>query len=119
MPSATSTLASGAPAGGDAPAQLIGTWRLASRDSPERGLLFIISQSHYRVPNRFASGDLAVDGDEIAFFNATLCGLTLPDGVGRYKWNVEGDTLRFQPVGEEPCGGRKDILAGTVYHRVG
>jgi hypothetical protein len=120
-PSSTSTDAGGVqtPAGTDAPATLQGTWRLVSKNNPEKGLLFVISDRHYRVPTRLAHGDLAVDGDEILFFNAAICGLTLPEGIGRYRWNVHGDTLRLQPVGKDPCGGRQDILAGTVYRRIG
>src|SRR5512132_1968730 len=79
---APTTTQSGVPAGGPAPPELQGTWKLVS-DSPEKGLLFVISEQHYRVPTHLAHGDLAVEGDEIAFFNAPICGLTLPDGVGR------------------------------------
>jgi hypothetical protein len=107
------------PAGEDAPIELQGTWRLVSKDSPEAGLLFIISDSHYWVPGRFASGNLVVHGSEIAFFNAAIYGLTLPDGVGRYRSTIKGDRLRFEPIEEDPCGGRSVILAGTSYERVG
>jgi hypothetical protein len=107
------------PGGGPAPSSLQGTWRLVSKDSPEAGLLLIVSDSHYRVAGRFASGDLVVDGDEIAFFNAALCGLTLPEGVGRYRWRVKSNRLRFDSVEKDPCGGRTDILDGMSYERVG
>jgi len=107
------------PGGGPAPSSLQGTWRLASRNSPEAGLLLILSDSHYRVAGRFASGDLVVDGNEIAFFNAALCGLTLPEGVGRYRWTVEGNRLRLDSIKKDPCGGRTDILDGMSYERVG
>jgi hypothetical protein len=115
---APATTRSSIPAGGPAPNELQGTWKLASK-GPNKGLLFVISEQHYRVPTRLAHGDLAVGGDEIAFFNAAICGLTLPDGVGRYRWTVKGDALRFEPVGKEPCGGRADILANATYKRVG
>ena len=72
---------------------------------------------HYLA--RLAHGDLAVDGDEIAFFNAAICGLTLPDGVGRYRWKVEDRKLHFQVIGKEPCGGRSDILDDSTYTKVG
>jgi hypothetical protein len=108
---------SSVPAGGPAPPELQGTWKLVS-DGPDKGLLFVISDQHYRVPTRLAHGDLAVDGDEIAFFNAAICGLTLPDGVGRYRWRVEEEKLHFQVIGKEPCGGRKDILADSTYRKI-
>jgi hypothetical protein len=91
----------------------------ARSDSLEEGLLFVISEQHYRVPTHLAHGDLAVEGNEIAFFNAAICGLTLPDGVGRYRWKVEGKELRFRLIGKEPCGGRGDILDGSTYTKVG
>jgi hypothetical protein len=115
MPKSTK---SGIPSGGPAPPELQGTWKLVS-DSSEEGLLFVISEEHYRVPTHFAHGDVAVEGNEIAFFNAAICGLTLPDGVGRYRWAVKGKSLRFEPLGEDPCGGRGDILANETYERVG
>jgi hypothetical protein len=71
------------------------------------------------VPTRLAHGDLAVDGDEVAFFNAAICGLTLPDGVGRYRWKVKDRKLHFQVIGKEPCGGRSDILDDSTYTKVG
>jgi hypothetical protein len=93
-----------APAGTTAPTELQGTWKLVSKGNPEKGLLFVISDNHYRVPMRLAYGDLVVDGDEILFYNAAICGLTLPDGIGRYRWAVDHDALRFELVGKEPCG---------------
>jgi hypothetical protein len=114
----TTIARSGAPTGDPAPMELQGTWKLVS-DNPDHGLLFVISDTHYRVPTRFAHGDLVVDGDEIAFFNAAICGLQLPDGVGRYRWSVHGRQLHLEPVDEDPCGGRSDILENATYRRVG
>jgi hypothetical protein len=115
---APTTTQSGVPAGGPAPPELQGTWKLVA-DGPDKGLLFVISDQHYRVPTRLAHGDLAVDGGEIAFFNAAICGLTLPDGVGRYRWKVDDRKLHFQVIGKEPCGGRSDILDDSTYTKVG
>jgi hypothetical protein len=93
---ATSTRASSGPTGDTAPAELQGTWKLVS-NNPYRGLVVVITDSHYRVVERFAHGDLAVNGDEVAFFNAQICGLALPDGVGRYRWTVKGSRLISRP----------------------
>jgi hypothetical protein len=109
---------SGAPTGDAAPAKLQGIWKLVTGNALEKGLLFVMSERHYRVPTHLAHGDLAVNGTEIAFFNAAICGLTLPEGVGRYRWTVEGETLHFELIGEEPCGGRADILDGATYKRI-
>jgi hypothetical protein len=43
---------------------------------------------------------------------------SFPEGVGRYRWTVKGNTLRFEQIGKEPCGGRADILDGAVYKRI-
>lgn len=109
---------SGAPTGGTAPTELQGTWKLVSGNALEKGTLFVIGDRHYRVPTHLAHGDLAVNGNQIAFFNAAICGLTLPEGIGRYHWTVKGGALHFQVIGEEPCGGRADILDGTTYERI-
>jgi hypothetical protein len=115
---ATTTPASSAPAGGPAPAKLQGTWRLVSK-GPEKGLRIVITDRHYRVVERLAHGDLVVNGDEIAFFNAQICGLQLPDGVGRYRWALRGRRLHFTLAGDEPCGGRAAVLADATYERLG
>lgn len=115
---ATTTRASSAPTGDPAPAKLQGTRRLVS-EGPEKGIRVVITDRHYRVVERLGHGDLVVNGDEIAFFNAQICGLLLPDGVGRYRWTLEGRRLHFTPSDEEPCGGRADILADATYERVG
>ena len=60
-----------------------------------------------------------VDGEEVAFFNAQMCGLALPDGVGRYRWAVKGSRLHFTAIDDDPCGGRAAILDDETYERVG
>jgi hypothetical protein len=117
-PASSTSTGTGAPSGDAAPAQLQGTWKLVSGNALEKGILFVIGDRHYRVPTYLAHGDLAVNGNQIAFFNAAICGLTLPEGIGRYHWTVKGGALHFQVIGEEPCGGRADILDGTTYERI-
>jgi hypothetical protein len=115
---ATSTAQAQSPSGGPAPAELQGTWKLVSGNDLEKGLQFVITDRHYRVPTRLAHGDLAVNGDEVAFFNAAICGLTLPEGVGKYRWTIEGERLHLESIGEDPCGGRADILDDVLYERI-
>jgi hypothetical protein len=43
-----------------------------------------------------------VNNDEIDFFNGVLCGLKLPDGVGRYTWRVTAGVLYFTLI-SDPC----------------
>jgi hypothetical protein len=51
--------------------------------------------------------------------NAAICGLQLPEGIGKYRWENRGERLHFELIGEEPCGGRGDILEDATYERVG
>jgi hypothetical protein len=115
---AMTSTASGAPTGEAAPEELQGIWELVSKKNPEKGLRLVISESHYRVVQRLAHGDLVVNGNEIAFFNAAVCGLQLPDGVGHYRWTIEGERLHFDMVEEDPCGGRSTILEDATYKRI-
>ncbi|MDQ6686368.1 MAG: hypothetical protein M3Z50_01940 [Actinomycetota bacterium] len=61
-------------------------------------------------------GDMGVNGTEIDFFNAQPCGLTLPDGVGRYQWSIQGSVLHFIALNQDPCG-RTHHLAGQSFTR--
>ena len=117
-PASSTSTGTGAPSGDAAPAQLQGTWKLVSKENPDKGLHVVISERHYRVVTRLAHGDLAVKGNEIAFFNAAICGLQLPDGVGRYRWTIEGKRLHFELIGEEPCGGRAAISRTRLTSRL-
>lgn len=63
-------------------------------------------------------GDVVVNNDEIDFFNGVqgtggttdLCGLHLPEGVGRYKWTLTGGVLHLVPLNQDPC-----IRIGLAY----
>jgi hypothetical protein len=44
------------------------------------------------------SGDVVVTN----FFNGVICGLKLPDGVGRYTWTLTGGILYFKLI-SDPC----------------
>lgn len=66
-----------------------------------------------------AQGDIVVNGDEIAFFNSAVCGLMLPEGVGRYRWRVRDKMLHLKPIGKDPCGGRITVFADATYERIG
>ena len=54
-----------------------------------------------------------VKGNEIDFFNAAVCGLYLPEGVGRYRWRIKGRTLQLDVIGKDLCGGRVSGLDAT------
>jgi hypothetical protein len=59
-------------------------------------------------------GNVVVTGDEIDFFNGDICGLQLPDGVGRYRWTLASGTLHLVSITTDPCG-RTNVLDGQDY----
>lgn len=100
------------PAGGPAPAALIGQW--VPTTDPRT-----IGGAPVRLVIRATSwidgsvhGDLVVSGDEIDFYNSDYCGLRLPDGVGRYRWSITGDLLTLTLLAPDPCRpGGGDMVA--------
>lgn len=99
LPSATP--APGWPTGGAVPAELAGSWALGAYCLMLRG---------YTYDFGAGSGNVVVNGAEIDFFNGAACGKVLPDGVGRWKWAVDGNKLSLSLSAGDPCGRR---LAGT------
>jgi hypothetical protein len=66
-----------------------------------------------------ANGSIVVNGDEIDFFNAARCGLSLPDGVGRYRWSLKNGTLHFTPIAKDPCSTRDFHFADQDFAKGG
>lgn len=91
------------PAGGPAPAALIGQW-VPTTDprtiggAPQRLVIRATSWIDGAV-----HGDLVVNGDEIDFYNSDYCHLRLPDGVGRYRWSITADLLTLTLLAPDPC----------------
>ena len=107
--------------GDPAPTELQGTWRLVSGSEELGPIRLVISERRAHVSRGGASsqGDLVVNGSEIAFFNSAVCGLMLPEGVGRYRWRVNGKMLHLEPIGKDPCGLRVTVFADATYERSG
>jgi hypothetical protein len=119
------------PPGGPAPAQLLGKWLLrTSNPKPEIGLIngkvqltltamtfhfLAIDNSAFGMTG--APGDVVVNNTEIDFFSGDMCGLQLPNGVGRYKWTLTAGLLHFTPLNQDPCS-RADYLANQSYSRI-
>ena len=91
----------GWPRGGPVPHELTGKW--AFKD-------FCLILVGYTYDFGAGSGNVVVNGSELDFFNGAVCGKQLPDGVGRWEWAVNGNTLTVSQSGADPCGRR---LAGT------
>jgi hypothetical protein len=64
-------------------------------------------------------GQIVVKGNEIDFFSSAICGLYLPEGVGRYGWRIRGKMLHLDAIGKDPCGGRAAGLDGVTFKPVG
>lgn len=99
------------------PPELQGTWEAVSDSGSDLVLVirdtgYRLTQSSTAIGSQSASGRVEVDGDEIVFSNATVC-----NGDGRYRWSIEDDVLRFEPIGSDACPGRTGSMVGTAYTR--
>jgi hypothetical protein len=130
--------ATGTPAGGPVPAQLLGDWVLpvtaANAYLASSGemcptplavatcmfkLTFTPTTYIYatNAPGRTGGGGNAVvNGTELDFFNGEACGLSLPAGVGRYRWTLASGVLKFAPLNQDECP-RAPLLANQSYSR--
>jgi hypothetical protein len=114
---------SGWPAGGPVPAQLLGDWFMPPAavepvsgvpcPSPATTLncffQLTLTKTTYRQTftatggkQEAGQGDVVVKNSEIDFFNGVICGLKLPDGVGRYRWAITAGVLHFTLI-SDPC----------------
>jgi hypothetical protein len=119
-PSATSTIAppASAPPGGPVPTTLAGDWILrTTTPSTSPDLIFQGNRYQLVTSGGFSFGNVAVNGNEIDFFNGSVCRIPLPGGVGRYRWSLHNGVLQFTPLNADPCGGRTRPLANQTYVR--
>jgi hypothetical protein len=66
---------------------------------------------------REGGGNAIVNGSEIDFWEAGICGIPLPAGLGRYIWSLTGGWLRFTALNQDPCP-RLAFLDGQTFNRV-
>lgn len=95
-----------------APAQMLGEW---TYEFAEGDVATIVIEATRVSIERLGSSRmrLGVIGDELVLSNSNLCA-----GEGRYRWSIEGDTLRFDVIGVDPCDGRQKSFDGVAYTRV-
>jgi hypothetical protein len=117
---ATSTASAQKPPGGPAPAELQGDWLSLSDANGLPPIRLSIHATSYRAGRGGGggAGQIVVRGDEIDLFNSALCGLYLPEGVGRYRWKISGDMLELHVIEKDPCGSRASGVDAT-FKRAG
>src|SRR4029077_14538729 len=116
--------------GGPVPASLLGEWFLppaivaaVDGNSSCRMLRLTLTATTYRLTHDQACGALTSTGEvvvnraEIDFFNADVCELKLPDGVGRYGWTLAAGLLHFSALNSDPCPRGAAWLDNRSYGR--
>jgi hypothetical protein len=90
----------------------VGRWRALL--GPNDVSVLTMTGSSYSIA-RFGtgSGPINVEGDVIRFLNSSLC-----DGVGEYRWSIDGESLQFDSLEADQCPGRADALDGRTYKRL-
>jgi hypothetical protein len=112
------------------PAKMLGDWFLppvivavVEGNRACRLLKLTLTATSYQLTHDPACGALASSGEvvvnesEIDFFNADVCGLKLPNGVGRYTWSLSDGVLHFVPRNQDPCPRGIAWLANRSYSR--
>lgn len=96
-----------------APTELSGRWSANVGLEPTELKLDGASYSITFGPDT-VSADIMVEGDTITFINkgyVTCHG----EGRGMYRWSIEDDILKFEPLGEDECPNRGSILRNAEY----
>jgi hypothetical protein len=135
QPSSTATVttpsaANSRPQGGPVPTTLLGDWFLppaivvaVEGNNSCRLLKLTLTATTYRLTHDPACGAIASSGEvvvnqtEIDFFTADVCGLKLPDGVGRYEWTLTDGLLHFTALNPDPCPRGAAWLDNRSYSR--
>ena len=63
------------------------------------------------------AGEVEADGDVLKF--TAICGGSNVEGVGRYRWTLDGNALHLDLMGRDECSGRSAILEDATYKRSG
>ena len=66
---------------------------------------------------RAHAGEVEADGDVLKF--TAICGGSNVEGVGRYRWTLDGNALHLDLMGRDECSGRSAILEDATYKRSG
>jgi hypothetical protein len=95
-----------------APEELQGNWRTAL---PDGGSVTVIIAARNYTVLRFDTvhGKVQVDGNQIRFSDSDAC----PNGIGTYRWNVDGDSLTLTSIRPDECPNRAAVLDGFTFTR--
>ena len=101
--SASPTLPAGA-----APDELRGDWRTTNGDQ----VVLTLQRTAYIIHRggNVGRGNIQVARDQIVFSGSDLC-----EGSGTYIWAISDGVLTFTPDGDDPCGGRVEVLVDRTY----
>jgi hypothetical protein len=97
------------------PVELQGTWFLSTATATDPVRIYLRETSYAAPIGRH--GTVEAEGDVLTF--TAVCGGTAFEGVGRYRWTLEGDTLHLDMIGKDECGGRRSMLDDATYERTG
>ena len=97
------------------PVELQGTWFLSTATATDPVRIYLRETSYAAM--RGHSGTVEAEGDVLTF--TARCVGTPFEGVGRYRWTLEADTLHLDMIGNDECSGRQSILDDATYERTG
>jgi hypothetical protein len=96
-----------------APAEMIGRWTSEMANGDLATVDITATKLAISGVDFPTSMRLEVVGQELVLSHSTLCA-----GDGRYRWSIEGDTLRFESIGPDPCERRQKSFDGVTYTRL-
>ena len=97
------------------PVELQGTWFLSTATATAPVRIYLRETSYAAMLGH--SGTVEAEGDVLTF--TARCVGTPYEGVGRYRWTLEADTLHLDMIGNDECSGRQSILDDATYERTG
>jgi len=95
--------------------ELQGEWFLSTATATDPVRIYLRETSYAAM--RGHSGTVEAEGDVLTF--TARCVGTPYEGVGRYRWTLEADTLHLDMIGNDECSGRQSILEDATYERTG
>jgi hypothetical protein len=100
------------------PTELQATWMLDSGPTSDPVRLYLRGMTYTATRGGGShAGEVEADGRVLKF--TAICGDSQIEGVGRYRWTLDGNTLHLDLMGRDECSGRSAILEDATYKRSG